>query len=172
VGFDRIILGFLAASVLLLGADKAGVLTLRQPAPPEPAPVARLAVPPAPQPAPAPAPAPAPVAVAAAPATAPAPANAPAPQANPDNEDPSALPAGAAQEVTFYTCTACHSTALITRSGLARPAWDELMDWMVARHGMTPLEPDRRVEIVDYLAEHFPPRRRQPAGRVNPFATN
>jgi cytochrome c5 len=163
VGFDRIILGFLAASVLLLGADKAGVLTLRQPAPPEP--VAMVRPPPVPivtaPPVAAPVPAPAPMAVAT-----------PAPQANPEHEDPSALPAGAAQEVTFYTCTACHSTALITRSGLARPAWDELMDWMVARHGMTPLEPDRRVEIVDYLAEHFPPRRRQPAGRVNPFATN
>jgi hypothetical protein len=145
VGFDRIILGFLAATVLLLGADKAGVLTLRQPAPAKPVAVARQPPPP-------------PIAA--------------APQANPDNEEPSALPAGEAQEVTFHTCTACHSTALIRRSGLSRPAWDELMDWMVARHGMAPLEPDRRVEIVDYLAEHFPPRRRQPGGRVNPFATN
>lgn len=163
MGFDRLILGFLAATVLLLGADKAGVLTLRQPAPPEP--VAVVRPPPAPivtaPPVVAPAPAPAPMAVAA-----------PAPQANPEHEDPSALPAGEAQEITFHTCTACHSTALIRRSGLSRQAWDEMMDWMVVRQGMTPLALDRRVQIVDYLAENFPPRRRQPAGRVNPFATN
>lgn len=167
MGFDRLILGFLAATVLLLGADKAGVLTLRQPAPPQPVAVARPAPPPAPvaiaPPVAAPAPVPAPPPVAAA---------APVPRANPEHEDPSALPAGEAQEITFYTCTACHSTALIRRSGLSRQAWDEMMDWMVVRQGMTPLDPDRRVQIVDYLAENFPPRRRQPGGRVNPFATN
>ena len=83
-------------------------------------------------------------------------------------EDPSALPAGPGQEETFFACTACHSTAIIRRSGLPRPQWDGLMDWMTEKHGMNPLEGEERRVIVDYLAQHFGPR--QPAARArNPF---
>ena len=83
-------------------------------------------------------------------------------------EEPSALPAGPGQEETFYACTACHSTAIIRRSGLPRPQWDGLMDWMTEKHGMNPLEGEERRVIVDYLARHFGPR--QPAGRArSPF---
>lgn len=151
MGFDRQILLMLGAAVLLFGADKAGVITLRQP----PARPVAIAVP-------RPPPAPPPAQVAAA----------PAPQANPDNETPDALPPGEGRDDTFYACTACHSTALIRRSGLSRAAWDGLMDWMVEKQNMTPLDPTQRKLIVDYLAEAFPPRRQQPGGRVNPFATN
>ena len=83
-------------------------------------------------------------------------------------EEPTVLPAGPGQEETFYACTACHSTAIIRRSGFPRPQWDGLMDWMVEKQGMTPLEGEERRVIVDYLAEHFGPR--QPANRArNPF---
>jgi hypothetical protein len=59
-------------------------------------------------------------------------------------EEPSALPAGPGQEETFYACTACHSTAIIRRSGLPRAQWDGLMDWMVEKQGMNPLEGEER----------------------------
>ena len=81
------------------------------------------------------------------------------------------LPAGHGREDTFAACTACHSTAIIRRSGLTRERWDALMDWMSEKQGMTPLEPDRRVLIVDYLAGAFPPRRTDPRAR-NPFLAN
>ena len=87
-------------------------------------------------------------------------------QAEAPAETPDALPAGPGQEATFYTCTACHDTALIRRSRLSRERWDELMDWMTERHGMPPLEGAARVEIVDYLAAHFRPQRRSGG---NPF---
>lgn len=86
-------------------------------------------------------------------------------------EEIDVLPEGEGREETFYTCTACHNTALIRRSGMTREQWDELMDWMVTRQNMPPLEPNQRKVIVDYLAEHFPPRRTRP-GFVNPFMTN
>ena len=92
-------------------------------------------------------------------------------QSNPDapgGEDPSVLPAGAGQEEVFYSCTACHSTAIIRRSAFPRPQWDGLMDWMVEKHGMNPLEGAERVLIVDYLAQHFGPRTAPARGR-NPF---
>ncbi len=82
-------------------------------------------------------------------------------------EDPSVLPAGPGQEETFYTCTACHSTAIIRRSAFERPRWDALMDWMTETQGMPPLEGEERRVIVDYLAQHFGPR--APARGRNPF---
>lgn len=85
----------------------------------------------------------------------------------PEPEDPSIFPAGEGQEETFYACSACHSTAIIRRSAFTRDQWDGLMDWMVEKQGMTPLEPADRRQIVDYLAQHFGPRA-SPRGR-NPF---
>ncbi|PWC27001.1 hypothetical protein CR165_20135 [Pseudoroseomonas aestuarii] len=81
------------------------------------------------------------------------------------------LPAGHGRAETFANCTACHSTAIIRRSGLTRERWDALMDWMVEKQNMTPLEPDMRVLIVDYLASAFPARQSNPRAR-NPFLSN
>jgi hypothetical protein len=72
-------------------------------------------------------------------------------------ETPEALPAGADRDEVFYACTACHSTAIVRRTRLSRERWDELMDWMVTRHNMNPMDADQRRRVVDYLAEHFPP---------------
>jgi hypothetical protein len=88
-------------------------------------------------------------------------------QTAPEPEEPSILPAGDGQEETFYACTACHSTSIIRRSAFNREQWDGLMDWMVEKQGMNPLEPAERRQIVDYLAQHFGPRRAT-RGR-NPF---
>ena len=77
------------------------------------------------------------------------------------------LPAGQGREEVFARCTACHSTAIIRRSGFSRARWDELMDWMTEKQGMAPLEGEMRSLVVDYLAEHFPPRRGP--RNTNPF---
>jgi Spy/CpxP family protein refolding chaperone len=90
--------------------------------------------------------------------------------AQPARETPDALPPGPGRDVTFHVCTPCHSTALIRRSGLTRPQWDALMDWMSERQNMPVLNPALRTMVVDYLAEAFPPRRAGPRGRATPFA--
>ncbi|MFH5923671.1 hypothetical protein [Roseomonas xinghualingensis] len=77
------------------------------------------------------------------------------------------LPVGHGREEVFARCTACHSTAIIRRSGFSRERWDELMDWMTEKQGMAPLEGEVRTLVVDYLAEHFPPRRNP--RNANPF---
>jgi hypothetical protein len=87
-------------------------------------------------------------------------------------EEPSVLPDGHGRDQTFYACTACHSSALIRRSGFTRQQWDDLIDWMVDKQNMNPLQGDERKLIVDYLAEAFPPRRTRPPAFANPFATN
>ncbi|MBX3500292.1 MAG: hypothetical protein KF889_12665 [Alphaproteobacteria bacterium] len=81
------------------------------------------------------------------------------------------MPSGKGQEETFYLCAACHGTALIKAQGMTRDGWESTFQYMVDRHGMA--DPDRadRDLIVDYLAEHFPPRRRG-RGQDNPFLKN
>ena len=81
------------------------------------------------------------------------------------------MPEGKGREVTFYTCTACHGVALIKAQGLTRELWDNTFDTMLEKHRMPPVKTDERAEILDYLAEQFPPRRkgarrRQPVPQV------
>ena len=86
----------------------------------------------------------------------------------PHNDKVDDLPEGKGREVTFYTCTACHGVALIKAQGLTRDLWDSTFDLMLEKHRMPPVKPAERAEILNYLAEQFPPRRR---GRNadNPF---
>ena len=105
-----------------------------------------------------------------------APAMAPAPAAvdstkgkpPPHNDKVEDLPEGKGRETTFYTCTACHGVALIKAQGLTRELWDASIDLMLEKHRMPPVKPAERAEILDYLVEQFPPRRR-PRGGDNPF---
>ena len=83
-------------------------------------------------------------------------------------EEETVLPDGEGRSETFGYCTACHDSALIRRSRFNRAQWDGLMDWMVERHGMNPLEGEFRVLIVNYLAQHFGPAQAPARGR-NPF---
>lgn len=87
-------------------------------------------------------------------------------------EEPSVLPEGHGRDETFHACVACHSTAIIRRSGFTRQQWDDLMDWMVDKQNMNPLDPDERKLIVDYLAGAFPPRQQRAPAFANPFSTN
>lgn len=88
------------------------------------------------------------------------------PRAQTVDETPEVLPAGKGRDETFYGCTACHGTALVTAQGMTRAQWDSTIDWMIERHGMPEPEAADRDLILDYLAQHFPPRQR---GRPNPF---
>jgi len=86
----------------------------------------------------------------------------------PHNDTVEDLPEGKGREVTFYACTACHGVALIKAQGLTRDLWDSTFDLMLEKHRMPPVKPAERAEILDYLSEQFPPRRRG-RGADNPF---
>jgi hypothetical protein len=131
----------LTATFLLLAADRAGELRKNQPA----------YVPPAKP------------AVAVAPAVDPDKGKPP-----PHNDTVDDLPDGKGREVTFYACTACHGVALIKAQGLTRDLWDSTFDLMIEKHRMPPVKAGERAEILDYLAEQFPPRRKGRGGD-NPF---
>ncbi|HZH29007.1 MAG TPA: hypothetical protein VEY95_17670 [Azospirillaceae bacterium] len=80
-------------------------------------------------------------------------------------ETPDVLPQGRGRDETFYACTACHSSAVIRRSGFSRQRWDQLITWMTDTHGMQRLEGEDRERILGYLAEHFAPKNTY----TNPF---
>ena len=86
----------------------------------------------------------------------------------PHNDTVADLPDGKGRDTTFYACAACHGVAIIKAQGLTRDLWDASLDLMVARHHMVPMKPEERAEVLDYLVEQFPPRRK---GRSteNPF---
>ncbi|NQW53947.1 MAG: hypothetical protein HQ465_22185 [Rhodospirillales bacterium] len=86
----------------------------------------------------------------------------------PHNDKVEDLPEGKNRELTFYSCTACHGVALIKAQGLTRDLWDSTLDLMVEKHRMPPIKAEERSEILDYLAESFPPRRKG-RGSDNPF---
>lgn len=86
----------------------------------------------------------------------------------PHNDTVEDLPDGKGRETTFYTCTACHGVALIKAQGLTRDLWDSTLDLMIEKHRMPPPKAADRTEILDYLAEQFPPRRKG-RGSDNPF---
>jgi len=86
----------------------------------------------------------------------------------PHNDKVEDMPDGKGRDLTFYTCTACHGVALIKAQGLSRELWDNTFDTMLEKHRMPPVKPAERAEILDYLAEQFPPRRRARSGD-NPF---
>jgi len=132
----------LTATFLLLAFDRAGELHRDK----------YVYVPPAPK-------------VAAAPAAEPDPDKGKPPPHNDKVED---LPEGKNRELTFYTCTACHGVALIKAQGLTRELWDSTFDLMLEKHRMPPVKPAERAEILDYLGQQFPPRRRG-RGADNPF---
>lgn len=76
-------------------------------------------------------------------------------QAAPDIND---LPAGPGREEVFYNCYTCHSFRIIKQQRLPEAVWDELMDWMVEKHGMPPLNPEDRKAVVSYLTKNFGPQ--------------
>ena len=89
----------------------------------------------------------------------------------PRDENPEDFPAGAGRDDTFYACTACHNFKLVAQQGMTRRQWEDSLQWMTDRHGMSPLPAKEQKVVLDYLEATFPPR--APAGRggfQNPFS--
>jgi mono/diheme cytochrome c family protein len=156
----RVVTFALAATFVLLALDKSGQLRSPPPSVPTAARAPQPAAPPAPRPA---------AAVAQRGTPGVTPRALPADVTHQDTID--SLPPGKGQEETFYTCAACHGTALIKAQGMSREMWDQSFQLMIDRHGMAEADKADRALIVDYLAASFPPRRRGRGGD-NPFLKN
>lgn len=72
-------------------------------------------------------------------------------------EDYGGLPEGPGRVAVYFNCTACHSLKQFTQQRLPRKEWDELLDWMVEKNNMHPMQPWARRQVLNYLATHFGP---------------
>jgi len=70
-------------------------------------------------------------------------------------EDYGGLPDGPGRAAVYFNCTACHSLNQFAQQRLAREDWDALLDVMVEKNKMHPLEPWARRQVLNYLATHF-----------------
>lgn len=62
-------------------------------------------------------------------------------------------------------CGVCHSHSLVTSQRADRQTWLDMIRWMQATQNLWQLPPDVESEMLDYLAENYPPqpnRRRAP----------
>lgn len=87
-------------------------------------------------------------------------------QAEREPEEPTLFPDGEHRDEVFYLCTACHGSDLIRAQGHSRERWAQVLEIMVEKHNMAPLEGEDLQNTLDYLAKAFPPKGR---GYTNPF---
>ncbi|MDX5361786.1 MAG: hypothetical protein LPL00_09990 [Alphaproteobacteria bacterium] len=73
----------------------------------------------------------------------------------PLNEEFGNLPDAPGMEETFYTCTACHSTAIIKQQHVTDARWDDLWQWMINTQGMPETDEETKKIVLDYLKTHF-----------------
>ncbi len=76
----------------------------------------------------------------------------PPPASDPFGKD---WPQGEGRDVTGYSCSVCHSLAIVKQQGLSYESWDELIEWMVDEQGMDPLPEDKLKSVLGYLSTHF-----------------
>ena len=82
-----------------------------------------------------------------------------------------ALKPGPGREQVQINCIPCHSSAIITATHATRERWDELITTMQQKHGLWPLVPTIRKQLLDYLSATQPPS--DPgldAGKQTPWA--
>ncbi|MCD8535394.1 MAG: hypothetical protein LR011_11675 [Verrucomicrobia bacterium] len=61
------------------------------------------------------------------------------------------LKPGTGREYVLGYCMPCHSTTLVASNHMSRERWDATIDTMQIKNGMTPIPPDIRDRILDYL---------------------
>ncbi len=70
-------------------------------------------------------------------------------------EDYGGLPEGPGRAAVYFNCTACHSLKQFAQQRMSREEWDTLLDWMVEKNKMHPMEPWARLRVLNYVATHF-----------------
>ncbi len=70
-------------------------------------------------------------------------------------EDYGGLPESPGRAAVYFNCTACHSLKQFVQQRMLRDEWDKILDWMVEKNKMHPMEPWARRRVLNYLATHF-----------------
>ena len=70
-------------------------------------------------------------------------------------EDYGGLPEGPGRAAVYFNCTACHSLKQFAQQRMSQDEWNKLLDRMVEKNKMHPMEPWARQRVLNYLATHF-----------------
>jgi hypothetical protein len=62
-------------------------------------------------------------------------------------------------EIVKANCTPCHSARLVTQNHGSRARWEYLIRWMQDTQGLWQFQPEMEDTILDYLAEHYGPKK-------------
>ncbi len=68
-------------------------------------------------------------------------------------------------ELVSAHCGSCHLHGLVTNQRADRQTWLDIIRWMQATQNLWQFRPETEAQILDYLAENYPPqpnRRRAP----------
>lgn len=82
-----------------------------------------------------------------------------------DVDDATGLVKRPGWELVRIHCGGCHSHALVTSQRADRKTWHDIIRWMQATQNLWQFDPETEAQILDYLAESYPPqenRRRAP----------
>lgn len=60
-------------------------------------------------------------------------------------------------ETVRNNCIACHSAKLITQQRASRDTWEQMIRWMQATQGLWEFDEATETQILDYLADNYPP---------------
>ncbi len=73
------------------------------------------------------------------------------------------------REMVRIHCGGCHSHALVTGQRADRQTWLDMIRWMQATQNLWQFDPATEKQILDYLADNYPP---QPNRRRAPIPTS
>ena len=65
------------------------------------------------------------------------------------------LPRTAGYEEVAAYCAGCHSLAIVMQQRVTPERWQYLLQWMVEKQGMQPMEPAEAELVLGYLNDHF-----------------
>ncbi len=76
-----------------------------------------------------------------------------------DEDEYQGMPPGVGRDEVLGYCGSCHSMKLVTQQGLSRSTWVDVLEYMVDEQGMSEIDPQDELLVLDYLEEFYGPDR-------------
>lgn len=71
-------------------------------------------------------------------------------------------------ELVRIHCGGCHSHALVTAQRADRQTWLDIIRWMQATQNLWQFDPQTEAQLLDYLADNYPPRENRRRAPIPP----
>ena len=71
-------------------------------------------------------------------------------------------------ELARAHCGGCHSHALVISQRADRQTWLDIIRWMQATQNLWQFEPDTEAQLLNYLADNYPPQENRRRAAIPP----